>query len=115
MTIEQSDIIDFVSFEPGAGDVILTISDHLAWGENEREHLLLLQKKLNTYLEFIESGQLYDRYPRAKGRNVVLQVACKFPLSEQANRFVELASAAIAQAGFRLEIAFPEGVEKAPD
>jgi hypothetical protein len=35
MTIEQSDIIDFVSFEPGAGDVILTISDHLAWDENE--------------------------------------------------------------------------------
>jgi hypothetical protein len=30
MTIEQSDIIDFVSFELGVGDVILTISDHLA-------------------------------------------------------------------------------------
>jgi hypothetical protein len=63
MTVEHSDIIYFVSFEPGAGVVIVTISDHLVWDENEREHLLLLQQKLNTYLEFIESGQLHDDIP----------------------------------------------------
>jgi hypothetical protein len=37
MTVEDIDKVDFVSI--GAGDVLLTVSDHLDWNENEGEHL----------------------------------------------------------------------------
>jgi hypothetical protein len=48
MSIEQADTIDFVNIEKASGDVLLTISDHLDWDETERQHLILLQGKLNS-------------------------------------------------------------------
>jgi hypothetical protein len=100
MTVEDIDKVDFVSI--GAGDVLLTVSDHLDWDENEGEHLSVLQDKLNTYLEFIESGQIYAKVPQAAGRKIVIRVMGKFPLSDEAKKFYRLAGKAIEDAGFSL-------------
>jgi hypothetical protein len=102
MTVEDVDKIDFVTGERKTGDMILTISDHLDWGESEGEHLLVLQKKLNTYLEFIESGQIYVKVPQAAGRKIVIEVMGKFPLSEEARRFYRMAGKAIEDYGYSL-------------
>ena len=107
MTVEDVDKIDFVTGERQTGDMILTISDHLDWDENEGEHLLVLQKKLNTYLEFIESGQLYVKIPEAVGRKIVIQVVGKFPLSEEARKFYRLAGGAIEKYGYSLRFSQP--------
>jgi hypothetical protein len=107
MTVEDTDKIDFVTGEPKTGDMVLTISDHLDWGENEGEHLLVLQNKLNTYLEFIEGGQLYAKFPQAVGRNIVIQVMGKFPLSEEASKFYRLAGKAIEGYGYSLRFRQP--------
>ena len=58
MSIEQSDKIDFISITK-SGKVQLTISDHLEWN-NEEMHLLILQKKINAYLDFIQSEQIFE-------------------------------------------------------
>jgi hypothetical protein len=108
MTIEQPNIIDFFSVEHGSGDVVLTISDHLVWDRNEGEHLILLQTKLNKYLHFIESGEIYERYPQVEGKNVVINLVSKYPLSEQASLFFKKASAAIGEAGFSLQLELPD-------
>ncbi len=102
MTIEQTDGVDFVSIDHKSGDVFLLISDHLEWDE-DGEHLLLLQEKINAYLRFIESVEIYDRFPQLKGKKIVINVANKFPFSEQADRFFKLASDVITKAGFRLQ------------
>ena len=54
MSIDQPAVIDFLWKDGPNNRAVLTISDHLDW-EEEGEHLLLLQDKLNHYLEFIES------------------------------------------------------------
>ena len=102
MSIEQADKIDFVNIEDKTGDVLLSISDHLSWDEGEGQHLLMLQTKLNTYLAFIEGGQMYRQIPEAAGRHVVINLVGKFPLSEEATKFFRLASQAIRDAGFSL-------------
>jgi hypothetical protein len=102
MSIEQADKIDFVNIEYQTGDVLLSISDHLRWDEDEGEHLLMLQTKLNTYLAFIEGGQIYNQIPEAAGRRVVINLVGKFPLSEEAKKFLRLAGRAIQDAGFSL-------------
>ena len=102
MTVEDIDKIDFATGERRTGDMILTISDHLDWDENEGEHLVMLQKKLNTYLEFIESGQIYAKIPQAVGRKIVIQVMGKYPLSEEAGKFYRLAGKAIESYGYSL-------------
>jgi hypothetical protein len=103
MSIDQTDKIDFLVRDRGKRRAVLVISDHLPWDEDEGEHLLLLQEKLNAYLAFIEGGQILREKPDVRGLPVVIQVKAKYPLSKQATKFYQLAEKTISQAGFSLE------------
>lgn len=103
MSIDQTKTIDFATIDKASGDLWLTITDHLPWEENEGNHLILLQKKLNAYLRFIESGEVFRKVPDAKGRRIVINLVGKFPLSQNANSFFEQARVAIERSGFRFD------------
>src|SRR5438067_87756 len=103
MSVEQSDTVDFMSMDDASGRVLLTISDHLDWDQHESAHLLMLQEKLNSYLRFIESGEINKKFPKAHGRPIVIRVIGKFPLSQQASLFYQKTKTAIQNAGFSLE------------
>ena len=79
MSIDQTDVIDLAAIDRASGDLWLTISDHLPWDKNEGDHLILLQNKLNAYLRFIESGEVFKKVPAAEGRNIVINLVGKFP------------------------------------
>lgn len=76
MSVEQIDKIDVISNSPN-GKVELTIADHLEWNDEER-HLLILQEKLNSYINFIESGQILEDYPNAINKEIVISVVMKY-------------------------------------
>jgi hypothetical protein len=57
VSIVETNKIDFVAARPNSSVVRLVIADHLDWSDFE-EHARLIQAKVNTYLEFVESGQL---------------------------------------------------------
>jgi hypothetical protein len=78
MSVEQTDVVDIVSIERETGNVILPISDHLDWSDSAA-HQRNLQKKLNTYLAFVESGEILEQYPKARDRSVVLNVVFPIP------------------------------------
>ncbi len=102
MSIEQTKVIDFIGTDNKTGNINLGVSDHLDWKDPKNEHLLILQEKINTYLAFIESGQLYEEYPSAKGKRVIIRVIGKYPLSEEAKKFYKKSSEIVAKAGFEL-------------
>ena len=56
---------------------MLTIADSWPWND-ENNHLLALQDKLNAYFEMIQSGQLRDCFPPSKGRQLRIQVVFRF-------------------------------------
>jgi len=106
VTIEQTNVVDFSSINPESGDVWLTISDHLDWQsgtDEELEHLWLLQEKINAYLRYMESGEIFEKYPHAKGRKLVINVIGKFPLSEKATYFFEKSRTFLKTAGYQLQ------------
>ena len=103
MSVDQTNTIDFATMDNASGDLWLTISDHLPWDENEGNHLVLLQNKLNAYLRFIESGEVLKKVPAAEGRSIVINLVGKFPLSQKADSFFEKARATVEGAGFRLQ------------
>jgi hypothetical protein len=104
MSVDQTDKIDFLWKDEQSGRVMLSITDHLDWKKkNEDEHLLLLQDKLNTYLYFIESGQLWEAKPEYKGLPVVIHVRAKYRLSNEAEKFYKEVGEGIAEAGASLE------------
>ena len=72
MSVEEHNLIDFVS--TGADrTVTLSVSDHLAW-DTESEHLSHLKTKLNRYFDFINSGELVDRFPEAADHRLFIRV-----------------------------------------
>jgi hypothetical protein len=64
------------------------------------EHLFCLQEKLNSYLRFVESGEIIAIYPKAAGRHIVFDVVQKYPAPQEASWFFERALKAINGAGF---------------
>jgi len=77
MSIEDTHEVDIVSKDQ-QGRILLTISDHLDW-KDPTTHLELLQDKVQTYLQFIRSGELTHKFPDATGRHVVIQVMFHYP------------------------------------
>lgn len=99
MTVENTSTVDAVGTDKETGEVRLSIFDHLPW---DTEHLRLLQDKINVYLGFIESGEIYASYPNAKGRALVIDVYTKFRPTEDATRFLKQAEAVTANYGASL-------------
>lgn len=99
MGVEQTTVIDFIGIDPVSGAVCLTIADALEWNA---DHLRLLQDKLNAYLAFVESGELYSVYPSAAGRPVVVDLRLRRRPDAEATLFLEQAQALIGSAGFEL-------------
>jgi hypothetical protein len=111
--ISELNKIDFLTKPHHENRIIMVVTDHLDWTEHEGEHLLMLQQKLNNYLYYIESGRLAVDYPQYKDMPVSIQVAGKFPLSQEAEKFYSLAKARAAELGFSLEFVLHQGKERA--
>lgn len=76
MSVEDKNKIDAISTNK-EGVIVLTISDHLEWDENNN-HLLILQDKINSYFDALESGQIHENYSSAVGKKIMIQIVFKF-------------------------------------
>lgn len=86
MALLDSDTVDAISINP-EGEVVLNLIDELPWGENE--HLVLLQDKINAYIRFVESGEIFDSYPKAKDKSIVFKIISKFEVDDNGMDFIE--------------------------
>jgi hypothetical protein len=77
--VENPNAIDLAGLERDGSAIVLTIADGLGWAD-EHGHLVALQRKLDAYLAFIASRQVFDVYPEATGRRVVIDVVTGVPL-----------------------------------
>lgn len=109
MSVEQRKIIDAVGIRKSDRRAVLTIFDHLPWLPDD-EHLQVLQDKINDYLTFIESKEIYDSYPAAHGREIEIQVIHKYPPIGDAIKFLERADETIRAAGFYFSARTPKEI-----
>jgi hypothetical protein len=99
MSVEDKDKIDAISLSNDGKKVILTITYHLDWTEDS---LLKLQEKINTYLSFIESGEMLDAYLQSKDKFVAIEVVYNETLDESGLEFAEQATSVLENAGYEL-------------
>lgn len=97
MSLEKTDTIDVMGVENDA--VILTLLDSHDWSD-EKTHLHLLQEKLNSYLRFIESGEIDQVYPNGRGLKRIISIIAKYQPSDLGLDFLRNAKGAIQNAGF---------------
>jgi len=112
MTIEEAGKVDIVALPRNRREVILLVADHLPWSDDEQgrlEHVYLLQEKLNSYLRYVESGELYRDFPDAKGRKVVFLVGHKHEIPEDVISLLERMREILADAGIVLRLEHQPG------
>lgn len=98
MSVEQTEKIDAVTIDFAAGDCILKIVDHLEWNES---HLLCLQEKINRYLRFVESGEVYVLHPAATSCDFKIEVTAIYAPDLRATEFLREVKRSVETAGFR--------------
>lgn len=110
MSITDTRVIDFWGIPKQEPNVELVITDHLEWGgkAQQGEHLLLLQEKINTYISFIESGEIYTEIPGALGRHPVIRVLGLYEPPEQAEFFIDRVIETLEEVGIGFEFVLDE-------
>ena len=112
MTIEEAGKVDIVALPRNRREVILLVADHLPWSDDEQgrlEHAFLLQEKLNDYLRYVESGDLYRDFPNAKGRKVVFLVGHKYEIPRDVNMVLSRMQEFLADVGIELRFEHEPG------
>lgn len=104
MSIENASVIDVVSIDKN-GNAVLTIADHLEW-DDENTHLLKLQDKINAYLDSIDNQSLYDSYPDAKGRKIIINLVAKYWPNKDAGIFLQRTADVLESAGYSFEFKY---------
>lgn len=69
MSIDDQGTVDFLVIERGHPKIVLVISDHWDWSQ-PLEHVYALQEKMNTYVGFIESGEVWESASKQSGQTV---------------------------------------------
>lgn len=101
MTVENFEVIDALGISKESGEVVLTISDHLTW-ENPSQHFEILEGKIGSYVDFIQSGQLLESVPDAVNQQVRICIFCKYQPSAHAHDFLTAAERQLADVGVKL-------------
>lgn len=114
MSILDTNVVDVIGIDAPNGIARLGISDHLEWDQAERDHLVLLQEKINTYLVYLESGQVYENNPNTRDCKFVIEIVSKYDLSPRALEFFKEARAIVRGAGFDLSYSVPESGNSPP-
>lgn len=94
MTILEKQKIDIVSIRDNK--CFLIISNHLEWDE-KNTILERLQDKVNVYLEYIESGQLYADFPNAQNCEIIIQTACQYSPNSEGLKFEHMMNDVLTQ------------------
>jgi hypothetical protein len=101
VSVDQADVIDYISTDQATGNVLLPVSDHLTW-ENAEEHRSVLERKLERYVDFIRSGQLAEQRPDSAERAITIDVILKHPPSEEGLSFFRSAGKQLEELGIQL-------------
>ena len=104
-TVEDSGVIDWMSC--GDGCIQLVIVDPLEWSD-VHTHLHALQRKLDRYLDFVESGEIFERarkkwgHETGPGTPIKISIIGRLPLPDEPQRFLKHAQGIAAELGVEL-------------
>ena len=105
MSITDLNKIDIIATRPDSDVVKLVITDPLGW-EDTHGHAALLQEKINTYIAFIESGQLatVKEPPIPESPEVWITLVAQQQPSQDGQEFLTQVDEFLRGIGLRFEI-----------
>lgn len=89
MSVLEKDKVDGLAISKDGKSLIILLSDHLDF-RNEEKHLLVLQDKINAYLGFIENQQYKEIYLDKVFENIIIEIHFKYKLTENCRKFINV-------------------------
>jgi hypothetical protein len=106
VTVADPYVIDGIMESADEQTYVLLITEERPFHDSN-EQVDQLTEKINTYVTYIESGQLHNDHPRAKGKRLeVLMVCWEAPDADQYRELIDRAAVLIGKQGaeFRVEV-----------
>jgi len=94
MSVVESGTVDGIAVD--GNELRLLISDHLDFND-EYNHLMCLQEKINAYLGFIESRQYAEIYPDSQVESVVIEIHFKYKITDNCKKFITAVNDGISE------------------
>ena len=86
--------------------ITLCISDHIPWDDELVDaHLSVLQDKINDYMDFIDSGEIYEQFGN-KGKTPNIKVIFCYEPVKITIDFLEKVKVILKDSGYELEWIF---------
>ncbi len=101
MSVVDKQKIDAVALTDDESGIVLLISDHLDW-QDEYNHLLVLQEKINTYVTFLEEGQYKSIYEDNVITYGIIEIHFLCDITKKAEEFLQSVQDSVANLGIRI-------------
>lgn len=101
--VKNPEVIDLVTHDPATDEIIVIMIEDRDWSADPEQPDQLL-KKINTYLHFIEDGDLIQHFPQAAGKPVRLQLDCNGPPTGEAQQLIEEAQQVLLSRGITFAV-----------
>lgn len=107
MSISNLKVIDGIGINKEQDAIMLLLCDHLSWDREDSlkhsDHLLLLQKKINAYVAFLESGQYKENYPKLEPKMAIIDIRFQYEIPDTCERFLQVVQDQIGELGIKIE------------
>lgn len=108
MAIDNINVIDGMGINEANNSLRFLITDHLPWeGDealSEQKHLVMLQKKINAYLKYIETKQFAEKYPNIKIHMAVIEIHFRYKATDNCKKLLQTIQAQIRKYGILIEM-----------
>ncbi len=94
MSVVDVDKVDGLAVRDDGVGLMMLITDHFDWSD-EKKHLFVLQDKINAYVDFFMAEQYKNVYKDLDAGYAIIQINFKYPLSDNAEKFLEAVSSQI--------------------
>lgn len=107
MAITDKDVVDSVAYED---NLLLQMYDHLDFeGEFEKDHMLMLQDKLNTYIWYIDSKQYQATYSGKNFEHFLIKIFFMFEPSDLCEKFIAHVNNRLSSSNITVEYVVDKG------
>lgn len=79
--------IDMVALDKATNTAVLSLTETREWSV-QNGNLYDLQEKLNSYIAYVEEGQMLRDYPATAGKQIELRLHTVHALSAEAKEFI---------------------------
>lgn len=107
MAITDKDVVDSVAYED---ELLLQMCDHLDFKrEFEKEHMLMLQDKINAYIWYIDSKQYQITYFGRDFKQFFIKIFFMFEPSDLCKKFIAHVNSRLSNSNIMIEYVVDKG------